>query len=194
MADMTVRQFCEGYRKGDFQCSDFETQVEAGWYDWFCETDELADRLTKIWEILEGITSDFVLDNFRIVFKNNCPASDDPLYDDVMFQPLDESKHEEQYFGISIGDMRRDYRYEVFSSRNDYETEAGFNDLQSVQNFINRWEEALEDRSFYEKKEERYAEIERLNNEAMELLKMGEEILRGYADGLKEGEEDVGQI
>lgn len=185
MADskMTLRKFCERYRQGDFLDTSPTVQIEAGWYDWFCEDSELSGRLAEIWQILDGVTNDYVLDNYRVWFKNNCPASEHPLYDDVRFEPLDEGRRDKLYLGIKIADKRSTYKFEVFTARNDYETEAGFDDLKEVQAFINGWENALKDRIFYERKAAQEEWINETYSRAAELIRQTEEFLKKHHEG-----------
>ena len=188
MAEMPLREFCERYRAGEFLAPDFDTQVRAGRYDWFCRDSQLTKRLAEIWKVLDGITSAYILDNYRVWFKNNCPASDHPLYDDVRFEPLDEAKRDELYFGIAIDDKRKEHKYEVFTARSDYQTEVAFDDLGDVQAFINNWENALKDEAFYVRQEAKRKKLDALSAEATRLLNMADKVLKGDdTDGQKNG-------
>lgn len=106
-----------------------------------------------------------------------------PLYDDVRFEPMDESLRDELYFGVALNDERNDHAYEIFTARNGYEIEVGFNTVQEVQQFINNWENALKDPAFYEAREKHNQELQCLSDEATRLLKECEKILEAHKGG-----------
>ncbi len=115
MEVISVRQWQEQFRAGAFNDKSFETQCKAGWYDWFCQDDALAGRLKKIAKVVMGITEPFILDNYFVWFKNNCPMSG-PLYDDVRFEPLS-GERDGKYFLVTLNSPREKKKWALITER-----------------------------------------------------------------------------
>ena len=135
---MTVREWISNYNRGDYLSPDYKTQCEAGWYDWFCVDEQLSKRLSKMAKIIVQINNNFILDNYRVWFKNNSPLVG-PLYDDMRFEPLDDGQREKLYFGIALDDKRRNSKYVVFTAKNDYQDTCYFTRSPEVVKFLNEW-------------------------------------------------------
>ena len=120
---ITVREWIKNFNEGKYDDTNFNTQVDAGWYDWFCSTDSLAKRLKKMGKIIKDIKNDYILDNYYVWFKNNCPCTFS-LYDDFRFEPLNEEERDRKYFLVQCDHPHGDeMMYNIATARNDYKTE-----------------------------------------------------------------------
>lgn len=117
---LSVRQWQDLFRSGAFQDRSRETQIRAGWYDWFCSDTALAGRLQRIGRVVMGITEPAILDNYYVWFKNNCPL-DGPLYDDVRFEPL-EGDRCGRYFVVSQDCPYEKQKWTLYTERSGFET------------------------------------------------------------------------
>ena len=85
---LSVREWQEAYRAGEFDSKDVKTQIKAGWHDWWCTDEGLVGRLKRIAPVILGITEPAILDQYRVKFMNSQPIKG-PLYDHAHFEPLD---------------------------------------------------------------------------------------------------------
>lgn len=119
MKELSVRQWQEAFRAGQFDDKSVETQCQAGWYDWFCKDEALAGRLKKIGRVVMGITEPFILDNYYVWFKNNCPVMG-PLYDDVRFEPL-VGERNGRYFLVALDSPHEKQKWALITERHGFD-------------------------------------------------------------------------
>ena len=117
---ISVREWQKQFRAGEFESKDRDTQICAGWYDWFCEDEELAERIKDIGRVVMGIMEPFILDNYYVWFKNNCPLCG-PLYDDVRFEPLS-SERGGKYFVVSKDSPYENEEWALYTERHGFES------------------------------------------------------------------------
>lgn len=141
--NIPVRQWQEAFRAGAYEAKDFATQCAAGWYDWFCSDDALAGRLKKIGKVVMGITDPFILDNFYVWFKDNCPLNG-PLYDDVRFEPL-EGDRDGKYFLVLLDSPHEKAKWVLYTERYGFqEPEYQCGNVREMIRYVNALGRELE--------------------------------------------------
>lgn len=80
--EMTLETFCERFANGEFDSYRHETQLMAGWYDWWCRNSELPRKTQMLGRKVTSIKDSKRFDKTKVYvfFKNNCPVVG-PLYD-----------------------------------------------------------------------------------------------------------------
>jgi len=87
--EKNIKTFLKNYENGLYESEDVSTQIEAGWYDWFCKDRSLKNKTTKLAKKVIQISQSNKIDinNQYVWFKNNCPM-DGNLYDDFRISDI----------------------------------------------------------------------------------------------------------
>lgn len=88
--NISIKEWQEEFRLGHFAENSFDTQVRAGWFDWFCKTESLKNKTYTMGKIILKVQSGgkVDMDNWYVWFKNNLPLGG-PLYDDFRFADME---------------------------------------------------------------------------------------------------------
>lgn len=116
--EFTLRQWQEKFNAGDFEAPDFDTQVAAGWYDWFCEDEDLSKKLDYMGGIIRCIREGGKipnLDDVYVWFKNNCPCVGD-LYDDFRI-----SREDVNLFVVQVDSPYTPEKFAVYTPDDGYD-------------------------------------------------------------------------
>ena len=83
-----------------------------------------------------GITDPFILDNYYVWFKNNCPLNG-PLYDDVRFEPLSGNR-DGKYFVISLDSPHERMKWALVTERYGFDApEFDCRDIREMIRYVN---------------------------------------------------------
>lgn len=141
MRETSIKEWIARFQNNEFASRDKNTQIKAGWYDWFCSYESLRNRLYKMGKIVSKVKEGGKVDmnNWYVWFKNNCPFVG-PLYDDFRFADIETG---EVQFTISIDEKRTGHKYNVWGRRNQFQGPIiQFEDSRDLVKWLNTpWEE-----------------------------------------------------
>lgn len=87
-----IREWVKNFNNKEYDEKFCSTQIEAGWYDWFCSDKALAGKTkrlgNKLKSILKTNTTKINQDTMYVWFKNNCPMVG-RLYDDFRIADIE---------------------------------------------------------------------------------------------------------
>lgn len=119
--DISIRTWIENFDRGMYEAKDVNTQIEAGWYDWFCRDSSLWDKTNTLAPKVKRIAKSpkVNVDTMYVFFKNNCPFNGQ-LYDDFRICDLESG---DVIFTIipRSGHKSAKGRAEVWGRENDFE-------------------------------------------------------------------------
>ena len=117
---ISISTWIDKYNNREFIGRTVKSQIEIGWYDWFCKDGSLYRKTEKMGNIIKQLKAGgkVNLQNWYVWFKNNCPLNG-PLYDNFRFSDLVTG---DVQMTIQIDCCWNNYRYTVYGRTPDGET------------------------------------------------------------------------
>lgn len=117
--ETTLRNWIINFQNELYSSADRKTQIEAGWYDWFCKDTSLSNKTKRMGSIIKRIKDGgkVDLDKTYVWFKNNCPLNG-PLYDDFRIAEINTG---DVLFTTQIDCCWNDKKYTVHGRYNNFE-------------------------------------------------------------------------
>ena len=115
----SLNHWIKRFNEGHFEFKDTSTQIDAGWYDWFCKDTSLANKTKKMGNIIKQIKAGGKVDleTSYVWFKNNCPLSG-PLYDDFRIADIETNNN---LIVVQIDCFRNDSKYTAYERLDGFE-------------------------------------------------------------------------
>jgi hypothetical protein len=88
--NMPIHQFIKEFDIGNFEDNTVNTQISAGWYDWFCRDTSLLGKTRVLGRKVKQLmkSNKINVDTQYVWFKNNCPMFGH-LYDDFRIADME---------------------------------------------------------------------------------------------------------
>jgi len=139
--EQSLKTWIESFNKGEYDSKDLQTQIKAGWYDWFCKDESLVNKTKRMGNIVKQFKDGgkVNLETMYVWFKNNCPLAG-PLYDDFRIADIESG---DTLFTIQINCFREEKRYIVYGKKNDFDTPL-FN-TDSIKELVSWFNEGWQD-------------------------------------------------
>ena len=117
--NLKLSEWIKRFKEESYDDPSVTTQIEAGWYDWFCKDNSLKNKTKRMGNIIKQLKpgGKVDLENSYVWFKNNCPLVGN-LYDDFRIADLESDV---TLMVIQINAPRHEKTYTVYERLTHYE-------------------------------------------------------------------------
>ena len=117
--EVSLRTWLARFNNRGFKAKDVGTQIEIGWYDWFCKDSSLANKTKRMGNIIKQFKEGgkITLEQHFVQFEKYSPLNG-LLYDDFRIAEIETN---ETVFTVQINNSREEARFIIYGKMNNFE-------------------------------------------------------------------------